>query len=205
MYLGGNFDGLVFTERNTFMEFADEDVVYRIRRNSAPSLMWRYEFSPPCPSVPHSPSTGGEAENSSQDNDEDSISGNGDDVGLKDCCNLIVKNIPCSLKKHEIVKIFEEKGFMKLCNFFYLPTRHGKNLGYAFIGFPYPLLAEAFFTKFHRHQIPRKQSKKVLCVEPSSIQGLASNLEHFKNTQVINTAARPLFRNFVHHASDRLW
>jgi len=94
-----------------------------------------------------------------------------------------------------------EFGFMELSNFFYLPTRHGKILGYAFIGFPCAEVAERFKKTITGYQMPQKKSSKVIDVLPANIQGLNKNYEHFKNTAVMQSHAGPVFRE-CRDASD---
>jgi hypothetical protein len=179
--------GVRVKENNTFLEVVDEDLTFRRRRNSAPDLIWRYDFSLPCEAMGHTASMASTGSNETEASSTGSSAGSDvEDLVLNDICNVMIKNIPCSCKKHEFMQVLEEKGFMKLCNFFYLPTRNGKILGYAFIGFPYPLLAEAFAKYFHGYKVPRRKSKKVLSIVPASVQGLQRH-RHFRNNGVLNT------------------
>jgi hypothetical protein len=118
-------------------------------------------------------------------------------------CKLMIKNIPCSCTKKDFAKLVAERGFMKVCTSFFIPSRNDKILGYAFIEFPYPLLAEAFAKCFHGFKVPRVHSKKVLSIVPASIQGPDSNVSHFKSNGVMNTESifRGRSESSIHHAS----
>jgi RNA recognition motif-containing protein len=105
----------------------------------------------------------------------------------------LAKNIPCSCKKVEVIDLLKHFGFMERSNFFYLPTRHGKILGYAFIGFQDAEVAEQFRKTMTGYQMPQKKSTKVIDVLPANIQGLSNNWEHFKNTTVMQSHAGPVF------------
>jgi RNA recognition motif-containing protein len=200
MNLEREFQGVRFKENNTFLEVVDEDLAFRRRRNSAPDLIWRYDFSLPCETMGHTASMASTGSNETEGSSAGSSAGSDiEDLVLIDICNVMIKNIPCSCKKNEFMQVLEEKGFMKLCNFFYLPTRSGKILGYAFIGFPYPLLAEAFAKCFHGYKVPRRKSKKVLSIVPASVQGLQSH-RHFRNNGVLNTQS--LFSRRSESATD---
>jgi hypothetical protein len=197
MYLDGVFHGTRFIENNTFLEVVDEDIVFKRRRNSAPDLIWRYDFSPPRECNKSRICRGTTATSEESDDKR---------VVVKDVCVVAIKNIPCSCKRGDIVEVIESSGFMTLCSFFYLPTRSGKILGYGFVGFPYPLLAEAFAKCFHGFQFPRKKSQKVLKILPASIQGLDANWCHFKKNGVMDTQS--LFcksERFKHYASACHW
>jgi hypothetical protein len=114
----------------------------------------------------------------------------------EDIYNVMIRNIPCSCKRDHIEEAIQELGFQDKHNFFYVPTRHGKTRGFAFIGFPEPSFTREFVRKMTGYKFPGKASPKFISVVPASLQGVRENFSHFKSTSVMmHKDARPVFRN----------
>jgi hypothetical protein len=106
---------------------------------------------------------------------------------------VMMKNIPCSCKREDVLQAVEELGFADQHEFFYVPMRHGKCPGYAFIGFPSTDLTRKFTIAMAGYKFSSKASKKSVIVVPASIQGLSKNVEYFKDSSVMQTDAKPFF------------
>jgi hypothetical protein len=106
---------------------------------------------------------------------------------------VMIKNIPCSCKREDILQAVAELGFADQHDFFYVPMRHGKIPGYAFIGFPSTDLTRKFTIAMTGYRFSSKESKKSVIVVPASIQGLSKNVEYFKDSSVMQTDAKPFF------------
>jgi hypothetical protein len=162
--------------KNTFLHVAPEhfEVASSRRRTSTPDFTWRLAFSSvalPCDNL---------------------VSERSDRNAL---CTVMMKNIPCSCKKTDVIAAIEESGFMAFSNFFYIPNRRGKILGYAFIGFPSVETTEEFAKAMTGYRFPNKTSTRVVSIVPACIQGMENNLEYFKERSVMQTREKPFFRD----------
>lgn len=115
-------------------------------------------------------------------------------VGQEDVQTVMIRGIPCSCNKEDILVAIEELGFAERLDFFYVPLRRGRSLGYAFIGFPDTELTKDFARAMTGYKFSNKMSSKSITVVPASVQGLNNNLDHFMSTSVMrNTRKQPLF------------
>lgn len=110
-----------------------------------------------------------------------------------DVYTVMVRGIPCSCTREEILDAIDEVGFKGKHDFFYIPSRHSKYLGYAFVGFPDSQLADSFTKAMTGYRFKGRKSPKVVYVTPAHIQGREQNIEHFKGTFVMGTKRSPLF------------
>jgi RNA recognition motif-containing protein len=108
---------------------------------------------------------------------------------------VMVRNIPCSCKRQEVLDAIEEVGFKDRYEFFYLPTRYSKYLGYAFIGFPDPRTTKEFTEAMTGYRFRSRSSQKVISVVPAHIQGLGNNMRHFQDLYVMRTRHVPTFNH----------
>lgn len=115
--------------------------------------------------------------------------------GRNGLTTVMMKNIPCSCWKTEVIAAIEESGFMSLSNFFYIPNRRGKILGYAFIGFPSVDTTEQFVEAMTGYRFPNKRSAKIVSVVPAFIQGLEKNLDFFKDRSLMQSSDKSIFRD----------
>jgi hypothetical protein len=81
------------------------------------------------------------------------------------CQTVMVKNIPCGCSKKEVLVAIAEAGFR--CEFFYLPARRDKYLGYAFVGFPDPHTTQEFAKAMTGYRFTTRNSPKTLEVVPA--------------------------------------
>jgi hypothetical protein len=111
----------------------------------------------------------------------------------EDIYTVMIRNIPCSCKRHHVSDAIQQLGFGDKIDFFYAPTRNGKTRGYAFVGFPDPVLTRQFAKKITGYRF-EKASPKTVTVVPANLQGFSENLEHFEGTFVMrHKDAKPTF------------
>lgn len=115
-------------------------------------------------------------------------------IGSNPVLTLMIKNIPCSCRRVDILAAIEEVGYKQKYDFFYVPTRRNKCLGYAFISFPVPQLAQDFASAMTGYQFRNSSSGKRVVIAPASMQGVKENMKHFRTTAVMHTDAKPLFK-----------
>mmetsp|Transcript_107591 Transcript_107591/g.169846 ORF Transcript_107591/g.169846 Transcript_107591/m.169846 type:complete len:219 (-) Transcript_107591:363-1019(-) len=186
-----DFQGLKFVEKNTFMHFVEEtsDWLCKSRSKSAPATT-RTKTSTDSASVAPWVS---EIDKQARPSHVDQIDESMEWIDGEDVYTVMIRGLPCSCKKEDILEAVEEIGFDEKHDFFYVPTRKGKSLGYAFIGFPDPQLTRNFAKAMTGYRFGNKMSSKTVTVTPASIQGFGNNLNHFKSTSVMQSAAKPLF------------
>jgi hypothetical protein len=111
----------------------------------------------------------------------------------EDVDTVMIRGIPSSCTRDEILDTINEVGFNDLHDFFYAPMRRNKTLGYAFLGFPDAQLARNFAKAITGYRFRGRNSSKRVSVTPAAIQGYGRNLDHFSGTFVMNSFAKPLF------------
>ena len=111
---------------------------------------------------------------------------------------VMLRNIPNKYSQSVLLEAVNLKGFRKQYDFFYLPVdfRNGCNMGYAFINFIWHDCAANFKRVFRGYRLPALRSTKVCDVSWARIQGLAANIDHYKNNP-INNLADPFFRPLI--------
>jgi hypothetical protein len=113
----------------------------------------------------------------------------------EDIYTVMIRNIPCSCTREDIAEAIQQLQFHDKHDFFYVPTRHGKNRGFAFIGFPDPAVTRQFAKQMTGYRFPGRASPKVTTVVPANCQGFSENLKRFESTCVMSHEnARPLFK-----------
>jgi hypothetical protein len=114
---------------------------------------------------------------------------------------LMIKNMPCHCRRSDILAAIEEVGFKHRHDFFYVPTRRNRILGYAFIGFPDTNTANEFTAAMTGYEFKNaasgknSPSGKSVVIAPACLQGLDANMKHFRRTNVMQTDAKPVFVN----------
>jgi hypothetical protein len=121
---------------------------------------------------------------------------------------VMLRNIPNKYTQSTLLQALDDKGFRGVYNFFYLPVDYKNhcNMGYAFINFTDHAGAMKFMSAFKGYQLPAKSSK-VCDTCWARVQGLKSNVEHYRNSPVNDLPDpeyRPLlFQNGVEVAFPR--
>eukprot|EP00918_Siedleckia_nematoides_P095644 GHVU01209911.1.p1 GENE.GHVU01209911.1~~GHVU01209911.1.p1 ORF type:complete len:350 (-),score=48.09 GHVU01209911.1:964-2013(-) len=105
---------------------------------------------------------------------------------------VMLRNIPNKYTQtmllHEVDgKDDKRDGFSGLYDFFYIPIdfRNKCNVGYAFINFITAHYASIFFEKFNGYKLNGFRSSKVCEVSWGRVQGLAANVEQYRNSAVM--------------------
>ena len=112
---------------------------------------------------------------------------------------VMVRNIPTRFTSISLLAVLEDAGFGGTFSFFYLPMdfRTGKNMGYCFINFLYPDLAQMFANIFQGTRLGLTTSCKVLHVSPSRRQGLKENVALFRGSDMLSSHSLPYLKPFV--------
>ncbi|KAF4674720.1 hypothetical protein FOL47_008770 [Perkinsus chesapeaki] len=103
---------------------------------------------------------------------------------------LMIRNIPTKFTQSTLLEVINTHGFSCTYDFFYLPIdfRSEKNLGYAFVNFTSPQLAQAFKRDFHHKKLKSLTSRKVLEITYARLQGLQANIDLFRSSAVTSMA-----------------
>jgi hypothetical protein len=107
----------------------------------------------------------------------------------------MMKNMPCHCRRSDILAAIEHVGFKQRHDFFYVPTRRNRILGYAFISFPDAQTASEFTAAMAGYEFKTSASSKRVVIAPATLQGIDENMKHFRKTAVMQTDAKPLFGN----------
>eukprot|EP00931_Biecheleriopsis_adriatica_P074963 TRINITY_DN4892_c0_g1_i1.p1 TRINITY_DN4892_c0_g1~~TRINITY_DN4892_c0_g1_i1.p1 ORF type:complete len:542 (+),score=114.81 TRINITY_DN4892_c0_g1_i1:110-1735(+) len=117
-----------------------------------------------------------------------------------DVTTVMMRNLPNKYRQQMLLDELVDAGFAVQVDFdfFYLPMDHSNaaNLGYCFINFVEPHLANAFASAFQGKKMRRFNSNKTVVVMPASIQGYERNYKYYSSTRVAQAedpAYRPLF------------
>mmetsp|Transcript_67390 Transcript_67390/g.161624 ORF Transcript_67390/g.161624 Transcript_67390/m.161624 type:complete len:516 (+) Transcript_67390:164-1711(+) len=118
----------------------------------------------------------------------------------KDVTTVMMRNLPNKYTQQMLLEELQEAGFtlQQDFDFFYLPMDHhnAANLGYCFINFCEPYLANLFSAAFEGKKMKRFNSSKTVVVMPASIQGYEKNYQYYSSTRVVQAEDpqyRPLF------------
>ena len=118
----------------------------------------------------------------------------------------MVRNIPTRYTSLSFLRVLDCAGFSATYSFFYLPMdfRTGKNMGYCFINFLRPDLAQLFANVFHGSRLGFTTSTKVVHVSTSRRQGLRENVALFRGSDLLSSYSLPFFKPFVLIAGELL-
>mmetsp|Transcript_120559 Transcript_120559/g.257454 ORF Transcript_120559/g.257454 Transcript_120559/m.257454 type:complete len:327 (+) Transcript_120559:109-1089(+) len=113
---------------------------------------------------------------------------------------LMIRNIPNAYSQQDLIAELEDLGFAGTFDFFYMPIDHGRhrhhgtrrsasNVGYAFVNFLEPTMAEKCIAMLQDRHFQRngKVFNKTAVVSVAHIQGLEANRAHYEHAAV-NTA-----------------
>ena len=112
---------------------------------------------------------------------------------------VMVRNIPTRFTSVSFLRVLDECGFAGTYSFVYLPMdfRTGKNMGYSFVNFIQPSVAQMFASIFHGTRLGLTTSTKVLHVSTSRRQGLKDNVALFRGSDLLSSFSLPFFKPFV--------
>lgn len=99
----------------------------------------------------------------------------------KHMTTFMVRNIPCRVTKQQLKSALEALGLDGAYDFLHLPmTESGvSNLGYFFINFVSPGVANEKVGVFEGYRFPNTNSPKVCTVRPARLQGFTANIKQF--------------------------
>ncbi len=117
---------------------------------------------------------------------------------------VMLRNIPNKYTQTSLLEAIDSRGFRGLYNFFYLPVdfKNGCNMGYSFTNFISHDAAVAFIAAFKGYQLPAKSSK-VCDACWARVQGLTSNIEHYRNSPV-NELPDPEYRPLLFQRGEEV-
>jgi hypothetical protein len=124
-----------------------------------------------------------------------------------DQTTLMVRNIPNSLTRMQLLEIFDKAGFKCYYDLFYLPIdlKNQAGLGYAFINFVNHKSAVAFSNFFSGFSSWGMQSEKVCEVTWSQgMQGLHVHIEKYRDCPVMHESVPDEFRPILFKNGKRL-
>jgi len=105
---------------------------------------------------------------------------------------LMIRNLPNRYTQRELISELEDLGFAGTFDFLYIPLDKGtmSNVGYAFVNFVEPSMAQECIAKFQGYRFKQHRKEmagKMAAISVAHIQGLEANLAHYEKAAV-NTA-----------------
>ena len=100
---------------------------------------------------------------------------------------VMLRNVPYDARQQGVLSLLDEEGFRCQFDFFYAPLdfKSKNNLGYAFINLVSTEVARRFFQHFDgKRTTSRPGWDKPLRVCWARVQGLGSNIDHYRNSPV---------------------
>jgi RNA recognition motif-containing protein len=100
---------------------------------------------------------------------------------------VMLRNVPYDARQRGVLSLIEEEGFKGRFDFFYAPLdfKSRNNLGYAFVNLTTPESATEFTKHFDGMRVVSRPGwEKPLRVCSARVQGLESNIDHYKNSPV---------------------
>jgi RNA recognition motif-containing protein len=113
---------------------------------------------------------------------------------------VMLRNLPNDYTRDMLVELLELKGFHRCFDFVYVPMdfEKGSGLGYAFVNFVKHNDAQHAMNILDNFDDWKVPSRKVLLLSWSTpLQGLAANIERYRNTSVMHPAVPDHFKPAV--------
>ncbi|CAK0850720.1 unnamed protein product [Prorocentrum cordatum] len=100
---------------------------------------------------------------------------------------VMLRNLPPSYTRQMLIDMIAAKGFLRHCDFLYLPINFKRNLnvGYAFLNFTSREQTELFFAAFEGFSGWDVPSGQVCSVCWSETKGLKANIERYRNSPIM--------------------
>jgi hypothetical protein len=101
---------------------------------------------------------------------------------------VMMKNLPCEFHADALVELLNRKGFSGQFDLVYLPVdfKSGFSLGYGFVNFVSSASAQRYFALFDGFGAWEVRTKKVARLVWSELQGLAANVEKYRNSNIMH-------------------
>jgi len=109
---------------------------------------------------------------------------------------LMMKNLPCEFHRDALLALLDREGFSGQFDLVYLPVdfKTGLSLGYGFVNFVSSASAQQFFAKFDGFDAWEVRTRKVARLVWSELQGLAANVEKYRNSNVMHEDMPEFFK-----------
>jgi len=119
---------------------------------------------------------------------------------------VMLRNLPNNYSRAMLLDLIDSEGFAKLYDFIYLPIdfKSRASLGYAFVNFSSPSVAQKFRSRFHGFSNWILPSRKVCIVNWSGPhQGLEAHIERYRNSPVMHEAVPDAYKPAIFQDGNR--
>jgi hypothetical protein len=110
---------------------------------------------------------------------------------------VMLRNLPNNYTRAMLLDLIDSEGYAKKYDFMYLPIDFNSkaSLGYAFVNFTSPSVAQQFRARFHGFSNWILPSRKVCIVNWSGPhQGLEAHVERYRNSPVMHEAVPDIYK-----------
>ncbi|CAK0839899.1 unnamed protein product [Prorocentrum cordatum] len=109
---------------------------------------------------------------------------------------VILRNLPCSFQREDLIKEMDSKGFARLYNFVYVPAdfRTHASKGYAFVNLVSTEEVQRFMLAFNGFRDWPVPSTKICSVDLSRTQGIERNIRLHQNSAIMGDEVPERFR-----------
>lgn len=128
-----------------------------------------------------------------------------------ECTTVIMRNLPCSFLRDDLIAQLDASGFAGLYNLVYMPIdfKTEMGMGYAFVNLISADVLQRFSLAFEGfRQWPRnatgRKSYKVCTVQLSNTQGLDANLHRYRNSPGMSDGVPEHFRPALFNGTSRI-
>merc|ERR1712187_291806 len=102
---------------------------------------------------------------------------------------VMLRSLPLSLTRDELVKILDHEGFARKYDFVYVPIEFtaGHGMGYAFVNMTSPEIARCLFLHFEGFSSWATPSDEICTVTWSNpLQGLAAHVQRYRDSPIMH-------------------
>lgn len=123
---------------------------------------------------------------------------------------LIIRQVPKDVSRDQVTSALKQQGFGKDFDFLYCPLDYAtqKGFGYLLVNFSSHSSAERFRKQFHGQcgdwLAPRASTLELVWAKGEGRQGLAANLERYRNSPVMHTIVPDEFKPISMHRGRRV-
>jgi len=133
------------------------------------------------------------------------VSGAGLNTGTGNT-TVMWRNIPNNYSRDQLCGLIDANGFQGTYDFLYAPFDFSRNalIGYVFINFVTEAMAKQFFSVFNGFNQWSLRSTKVSEVKLSTLQGLDSHVQFYRNCPVMHESVAEEFRPLLFSNGQRV-
>lgn len=119
---------------------------------------------------------------------------------------VMMRNLPNNMTCEQFLKIIDKHGFTNSLSFVYLPIdfKSRRGLGYAFVDLKNGEAAESFFSFFQGFDNWEMRSLKVCEATWSSVQGVESHVDLYRNSPVMHESVPEMFKPMLFMDGQRI-